>query len=1185
MRRKTRPTKRVRGDLFRLAAGGAVGFALLFAGNFCPENFDSPLERRANAAEDWRRFLDALDENGYGDLAIDYLKSLQDSQTAPPELAAELDLRLGLATLDALSTAPPSRRDSLVAQARAALEKFLAENPDSPSVDQANAGLGRLLLDEGSRALDATALKDVSDADRERSTTAAKLAFSNAKPYLDAALKAAREKAKTLQESKNARPDDLSRAQGAFLDLTLRFATLQAQTARTFPENSKERRDGLTKARTNFGKIFATFQQYAGGFQARYLEAEIARELGDVEAALGALSELAILPFEPQFYSLKTRSLLLFAEIAVERDDPAALMSVVKKFNDWQDGERLPKAYYSSAEGLRIRLLAVRATIRLEELRRADFDAFAAAGKKTFTDSEDPTYKLMSLKGKTTGSNKIVVFALENLVFVAGKPGPDGAEAQALLKNPLFEGIDLSQYSFAKPASDFAGAVAEARRAVSAYSTALRDAKGAAPELAAEARKLVDESAEAAYSAFQKAFELADDKTSADDLDAARLQFAAICFAIERFEEAFSAADELAKNRPELASAPTAASVALRSLQALESKARRSGADDDELASARQKIAEYADFVVERWSADAESGNANAVAAAAVVQEGTLVQMELAIDAGNVDAARAFLEKIPESSPRRADAELRLGGSFWSAWNARRDAASELDADADSNAENAPATVDALLSGAEKALYDGLQRKIQSPNGVSETDETTIFYVFLLVQVYEAQGKFADAENWLKHPVIGPATFVERKLSGAAPVAENAAPEGAAAPAETEIAATAPSELLDDDFQTAVLATQLSLTLASPERLADAEKIAENLEKLVERSPENASKLLGVYLRLGKRLEERLTALKDAAEKGDASKEAELAAASKGFEAFLKRAAERSAQSGAGYASSRWIADSFLALGRGLSGTLSDPPPQAVEYFAQAGRTYQTILKKIEADTNFAPAESARLAVSLKIVESLRSAGAYTKAFDQAKKLIKEAPNNLDVQLETARTLQSWGRKDPKRYLTAIVGGAPDAKGRNVVWGWNGIIRKLAAAFNRGEKFKEAFYDAYREKTLCRYLYIKKLTDKDEIAKQARDAENDLRRLYQTRPDLGGPATFAKFDSAFKNFQKLRGEKKPIGLRAAAKKNGATPATSAKPQNAAKPADSQPANEPQPADSQPANEPEPAENENEKKER
>ena len=60
---------------------------------------------------------------------------------------------------------------------------------------------------------------------------------------------------------------------------------------------------------------------------------------------------------------------------------------------------------------------------------------------------------------------------------------------------------------------------------------------------------------------------------------------------------------------------------------------------------------------------------------------------------------------------------------------------------------------------------------------------------------------------------------------------------------------------------------------------------------------------------------------------------------------------------------------------------------------------------------------------------------------------------------------------------------------------------------------------------------MRKLRDKDERAQQARDAESDLERLCQTHPDLGGPENFAKFDSAYKNFQKFRGEKQPKSLR------------------------------------------------------
>jgi hypothetical protein len=80
----------------------------------------SPLEA-ARADEDWERFLQALDDRGYDDVALDYLRLLEKSGNAPPELAVELDFRLGVATLKSLSTAPASARADLAAQGRASL--------------------------------------------------------------------------------------------------------------------------------------------------------------------------------------------------------------------------------------------------------------------------------------------------------------------------------------------------------------------------------------------------------------------------------------------------------------------------------------------------------------------------------------------------------------------------------------------------------------------------------------------------------------------------------------------------------------------------------------------------------------------------------------------------------------------------------------------------------------------------------------------------------------------------------------------------------------------------------------------------------------------------------------------------------------------------------------------------------
>lgn len=1112
----------------------------------------SPLEP-ARADEDWERFLQALDDRGYDDVALDYLRLLEKSGNAPPELAAELDFRLGVATLKSLPTAPASARADLAAQGRASLERYLAANPDSPNAAAANAALAQTLIDAGERSLADAGKKGVSEDAKSKALLAARVAFADAKKPLADALQAARVRVQAVQKDPKAKQNDKQAARAEFVDLTLRTAKLTAQTARTFPEGAVERTDGLTKARGYFAKFYETYHQFPAAFEARFNEAQVAAELGDVDAALGALSELAVLPYEDRYSSLKTRASLLEAEIALAGDAPTRWMSVLQKFRAWKDA-KLDDAFYGSAEGLRFHLLTAQATIKLEELRRSDRDAFVAAGRKTFVDSDDPTYKLLNSPKKNTGSNAVVVFALETLSFVASGRGSAALEAEELLKHPLFEGIDRSQFSFAQKVNDFASAADAASRAASIFAQTRADARNAAPELAAQANAEATKAAETAYQAFQTAFGYVDDKTPQPELDALKLRFAVLCFSTERFDDAFAAADELVKDRPDFADAPQAATVALRALQASNAKLRSEAADDETLNAASAKLAEYAAYVVERWNAATDA------ASVAVVQEAALVRTDAAVASGDLDGARALLEQIPEDSPRRAVAELRLGSLLWKTWNERKvaaDAQAEIadaaNPTAATEAEAADAALAELRDAAEKTLLAGLQRKIAESNR-SKTDYLAIYSAFQLAEIYERAGNVADAEKWLTHPDFGPLAVVEAALDAAANAASDAASqdgengETSDANAETaESSADAAANFLDADFQTATLALALRVRTADASRLDDAQKTMERLEAVAARNPENASKLTSVYVRLGRRIEERLVELKEAADDGDASKAEELAATTKSFEAFLQRVAQRGDANG--YAALRWVADSYLSLGRGLAGTLGDPPPEAVAYFAESGRAYQTILRRIAADPNFAPTANARFVVSTKIVECLRGAGAYEKAFSQLGKLLDERPTNVDLQFEAARTLQAAGRKNPTYFAQAIVGGLPNAQGRSRAWGWNGLVNKLARASATNPRLAPAFYDACFEKTRCRYLDARRTTDPAEREKKVRDAETELERLRQVRPDLGGAATFAKFDAAYQNFQKLRGVKKPTSLRAVGKPvAAATPTPPSKPQ-------------------------------------
>ena len=306
---------------------------------------------------------------------------------------------------------------------------------------------------------------------------------------------------------------------------------------------------------------------------------------------------------------------------------------------------------------------------------------------------------------------------------------------------------------------------------------------------------------------------------------------------------------------------------------------------------------------------------------------------------------------------------------------------------------------------ASQVLHDGLPRMLASPAGV--TKRLLRSSGLSSRAGLRAARQFDETEKWLAHPVIGAQTVVDRAMK---------------AEAENDLDANIP-EFVNESFQMSVYALVLSVAASSPEKFASAEATMTTLEELAGKSKDANGKLTGVYIRLGRRLEDRMTQLKEEAESADdeeerAAKEAELDAAVRGFEAFLKRVSGRDA--GNTYASLRWVADSYLALGRGLTGVSSDPPRKALAYFSIAGKTYQTILKKIAADPAFAPTPQTKLAVDVKIVECLRSAGQYQKAFEELKKTIKDNRDNLDVQIEAAQIFQDWGRKDPKYYTVAI---------------------------------------------------------------------------------------------------------------------------------------------------------------------
>lgn len=1069
----------------------------------------------AFADEDWSAFLDALKTRGYDDVALVYLKQLQSTGQAPPELDAELDYHIGAAAFEEGISATGARRDQLFGEAVDAFGKYLAASPDGASALEARAGLARVQADRGGRLLADASRKGTSESARTEKLELARTTLSDAKKSFAAAIKLSQERVKALKGDSSARTDDLRNAQANFLDLNIRYAGVQAQIARTYPVGSDNYKSGLTDAAARFNKIFTTYQQYAGAFKARLSEAQIQHELGDDDAALATLSELAVLPFEEEFYSLKTRALLLFAEIVDGREEYDKLIDLVVKYNDWSEGQKLPDAYYQSAEGKKIALYAAKAVMRLEKLRRGQYDAYAAAGKKAFVDSDDPGYKLFNI-GSKKNTTKLVVLAVKILSSVGSGRTEEAMEAQELLKDDLFKDVDLAKYSFTQKGDDFDSAADIATRAAAAFSEKRMNFLAADPDLQADAYREMETTARIALDAFHDAVDLSAKASRPDkraklpeetvenvrlELNKLALKDAVVAFAVERYEEAFIMADAAAHDE-DFEDAAQGAVIALRALQAMAANAKAAGSIEAEAFDARVK--EYVAFSSERWGDDDNSP---------IAQEAIVARLEAAASEGNVADALDALAKIPEESPRRASSELMLGRALWAEW-ARRSAKAAENPDVEAEPENDADDfdLDSLLEYARKALNDGLERKILSDAGVQEDDASAIYADYLLAQAYAQQGDFTNAEKWLTHPKIGALTVVNRADDDAA---------------DAEVPA-----FVDDSFRIAVLALELRVAASDPNRLDDAKKTMGRLDALVAESPDAASKLTRVYLSLGKRFEERLANLRKQADAGDESKLAELKAATAGFETFLNSVADR--DDGNSYASLRWIAESYLAIGKELLGKDGAMTPEAAPYFAKARDACKKIVANIDADTEYAPAKDSRVAVLLKVCEILRYEGKFSVAYKNLCSLITTAKDNVDAQWEAASLLEAWGDADPAYYAKAIAGDAPN--GERIVWGWNGIIKRLAPAVSKDQRYKTMYFDACKAKVRTRFKYVRSIKDAEEKKRQAQAAEDDVRRLAQTHPGFNGPETVKYFDDAYRGFQKLRGAQTIESLKEAGKK-------------------------------------------------
>lgn len=280
-------------------------------------------------------FLHALQDHGYGDMAIEYLKLLEKQRAVPPEIRESWDLEMSKSYRAAASDAYDAKDyERLMAEAQRYLEKFINENRDHPEAVAATAEWAEFLA---RRALELIRqAKNVEKKDKEQCESLladARASLADARTNVEQAQKRFRAQPADLppasaSSSKKAPHGDTTtnareQADARVQALQFQLALLDYWVAQTYLDPKGARHvAALKKAAKAFDAVYQ-HERVRGTTTALYAHmwhGKTCEELGDLQTALDIYDEVLandMTGMEPLFAQVEYFRLQILA-----RQDP-----------------------------------------------------------------------------------------------------------------------------------------------------------------------------------------------------------------------------------------------------------------------------------------------------------------------------------------------------------------------------------------------------------------------------------------------------------------------------------------------------------------------------------------------------------------------------------------------------------------------------------------------------------------------------------------------------------------------------------------------------------------------------------------------------------------------------------------------------------------------------------------------
>ena len=699
----------------------------------------------------------------------------------------------------------------------------------------------------------------------------------------------------------------------------------------------------MTESAAQYGEVYDKYRTRLAGLYARMYQGRCMQKLGKLKEALTFFGELLEQPDNPEeFRALKSKTMHLAAQVWLASKPPLH-QEAIKWLEPWIDNAR--PAESKTPEWLELRLA-------LAEAQWAQ----AEAAKKA--------------KGGDPQAKRWESEARRNALFVSKQSGDLQQKARELVAK--FGGPELAADSAKKELKTFDEAKQAGRDALDALQTAnmvvqtfpARIATEADAKTKADLQRQLEEAQATLKTAvkdattyFHKALELADVKTSTDDLNVVRYFLCFLHFSANDYYHAGLLGEFVARRYPDSSGARQCAKIAMAAYLKLYTE---NATDNKDFESGR--VTGIAKYITQKWSDQPE----------AIDALNTLVP--LMIKAGNLDAAEKYLNDIPVDSPKRGKAEIKTGQAMWSEYLKGMQEIRKWESGEEIKPDNVDlaakkTALDQVKTRAQKILEDGVARM----KATAKVDESAATASLSLAQIYVDTGQADKAVAVLEDAQLGPLTLV--KAGHAAAQREGFAGE---------------------TYKTALRAYISSLTGAADSD-AVIKKATEVMTAMKEKIPQD--QLIAIYVSLARDLEQQMKL---------ATPEAKTAL-SKGFETFLKQIRTTATDFGVLY----WVASTFSGIAAGFdTGTQAKPvlTAEAKKYSEEALATYQTILEKVKFDD-----PKLKTQIQLKMAEAYRRLYQFTKAKDIYLEVLTGQPIRCSISRSRRRSCTRIGRCWPRR--------------------------------------------------------------------------------------------------------------------------------------------------------------------------